>query len=228
LSLQNPPKHIAIIMDGNRRWAKNKGLAPLMGHKKGYERFKEIADYCIEIGIRHLTVYAFSTENWKRSEDEVKGLMDLLRFGIKTEQKRLASKDFQIKVIGRKSDLPQDIQEAIYEVEKNTAGNTSGVLNIAISYGGKAEVVDAVNEALKAGATEITENIITENLYTLGQPDPDLIIRTGGEHRLSNFLLWQSSYAELYFTDTLWPDFSPEELDKAIEFFVKIKRNFGK
>lgn len=214
-------------MDGNRRWAKKRGLPVIEGHRQGYERFKEIVEYSRQKGVQTVTVYAFSTENWKRTEEEVRGLMDLLRFGIKSEQNRLKKENFRIKIIGRVTDLPVDIQESIQLAETDTAENTGGQLNIAISYGGQAEIVDAVNKALEEGQ-KISEKTISEHLYTAGQTNPDLIIRTGGERRLSNFLLWQSSYAELYFTDILWPDFAPVELDKAIEYFTKIKRNFGK
>lgn len=226
----NIPQHIAIIMDGNRRWAKNKGLPTNLGHKEGYETFKKVADYCKKIGVKYLTVYAFSTENWKRSIDEVNGLMELLRFGISREQNRLKKKDFKIKVIGRISDLPEDLQHSIKEAEENTKENTGGIVNVAISYGGKAEIVDAIKTIIDKNynSKDITEELITDYSYLFDQPAPDLIIRTGGEKRLSNFLMWHSGYSELYFTDKLWPDFSESDVDSAIKYYNDVKRNFGK
>ncbi len=224
---QTVPTHVAIIMDGNRRWAKNKGLDTNSGHREGYERFKEIVDLCFAKGVKNVTVYAFSTENWKRTEDEVGGLMNLMTFAIKNEIQNYKDRDTRVNIIGRKRNLPQNLQKELVNIESETADRRGSVLNVALSYGGRAEIVDAVNMAITKGE-KITEDSISANLYTAGQPDPDLIIRTGGNPRLSNFLIWQSSYSEIYLTDVLWPDFNENELDKALAFFSDIKRNFGK
>lgn len=223
------PKHVAVIMDGNRRWAKSRGKPAVSGHREGYKNFVEIGEKCRNKGINTLTVYAFSTENWKRDKDEVEGLLDLLRESIKKETNRLEKENIRLKMIGRIKDLPEDLQEAILDGEKRTKDCTGGDLNVALSYGGRAEIVDAVQKLLNSGKKidEITEESISENLYTSGQPEPDLIIRTGGTKRLSNFLMWQSAYSEVYFSDTLWPDFNEAELDKALEFYANVKRNFG-
>jgi undecaprenyl diphosphate synthase len=221
------PSHVAIIMDGNRRWAKNKGLQVNMGHKEGYERFKEIVNLCFEKGVKYVTVYAFSTENWKRSKDEVSGLMGLMSYAIKNEVQNYRERDIKVNIIGRKHDLPDNLKKELEDIESETADKKSNVLNVALSYGGKAEIVDAVNRIITNGG-DVTEESISENLYTAGQPDPELIIRTGGNPRLSNFLMWQASYSEIYVTDVLWPDFNPVELDKAFVFFGEINRNFGK
>jgi len=223
------PKHIAIIMDGNRRWAKNRGKSPEFGHREGYKRFIEIGEVCRKMGIKTLTVYAFSTENWKRKKEEVDCLIDLLRTAIKRETKRVNKENIRIRILGRKEDLPDDLRETIKKSEQDTENNTSGNLNIALSYGGRAEIVNTIKSIIKSKIKpeEITEKLIQNNLYTKGQDDPDLIIRCGGEKRLSNFLLWQSAYAELYFSDILWPDFNEGELYKALNYFSNVKRNFG-
>lgn len=225
------PAHVAIIMDGNRRWAKKRGLPANLGHKEGYTRFLEIGELCRKKGIKTLTVYALSTENLKnRDSKELDALMSLMRRGIIDKINDLDRDNIQVKVIGRLTDLPEDLQNDLADAVKKTEGNTGSHLNIAVSYGGRAEIVDAarkiIDEGIKAG--ELTEEIFADNLYTVGQNDPDLVIRTGGSKRLSNFLLWQSSYAEIYFTDTLWPDFDHDELDAALEYFARTKRNFGK
>lgn len=216
-------------MDGNRRWAKNKNQPAIFGHQAGYKRFIEIGEICRKKGIKTFTVYAFSTENWKRTKEEVDALMGLLRFALEKEVDRLDKENVRVRILGRQADLPQDLQASIKRAEEKTKSNTGGDLNIAISYGGRAEIADAMKNMVRAGvkAEDITEEAIAANLYTAGQSDPDLIIRCGGQNRLSNFLLWQSAYAEIYFTDVLWPDFDEKELDKALDFFARTKRNFG-
>lgn len=223
------PSHIAVIMDGNRRWAEQKGKKPIQGHREGYKRFIEIGEICRKLGIKTLTVYAFSTENWKRKKEEIDGLMELLREAIKKETKRVNSKNIRIRVLGRKEDLPNDVRKAMEKAESDTKNNKGGNLNIALSYGSRAEIVDALKKLIKLriSPVKVTEKLISDNLYTKGQNDPDLIIRCGGERRLSNFLLWQSAYAELYFSDILWPNFNENELFKALEFFESVKRNYG-
>jgi len=221
------PSHVAIIMDGNRRWAKDRGLVAKEGHREGFERFKEIVQLCFDKGIRNVTVYAFSTENWKRTDEEVGALMALMTHAIVNEIKQYREKNIRVNIIGNHDDLPAGLKVEVENIEAETASKDGNVLNVAISYGGKAEIVRAVKQLVAAGK-EITEDTISENLYTVGQPNPELIIRTGGQHRLSNFLLWQTDYTEIYFTDVLWPDFTPSELDKALDFYTTIKRNFGR
>lgn len=223
-------KHIAMIMDGNRRWAKEKGKPAIFGHQEGYKRFVEIGELCRKKGIKTFTVYAFSTENWKRTKEEVDALMGLLRYALEKEVDRLDKDNVRVRILGRREDLPQDLQASIQRAEEKTKNNTGGDLNIAVSYGGRAEVVDAVKKIIKSDikVEDISEKTVSDNLYTAGQADPDLLIRCGGQKRLSNFLLWQSAYSEIYFTDVLWPDFDEKELDKALDFFEKTKRNFGK
>jgi len=221
------PQHLAIIMDGNRRWARKKKLASYFGHQEGYKKFKEIADACLKKGIKILTVYAFSTENWRRSKKEVNFLMKLLESCLDKEALDLQEKKIKVKVIGRREDLPPSLQKKIEQLEKATASNKRGILNLAISYGGRDEILRAVNRAIQAGQVVKDEASFSRFLDTAGQPDPDLIIRTGGQGRLSNFLLWQAAYSELYFTDTFWPDFTIKELDKILSDFARRQRNFG-
>jgi len=217
-------------MDGNRRWAKKHGKPAASGHQEGYKRFKEIGDLCRKRGIKTVTVYAFSTENWKRDDEEVSNLMDLLRYALNQEIDRLDKENVRVKIIGRRDDLSKDLQDLIARGEEKTKNNDGGNLNIAISYGGREEITGAVKKIVASGIApeEITEETVEQNLYTAGQSDPDLVIRCGGQNRLSNFLLWQLAYAEIYFTDVLWPDFDETELNKALDFFDNIKRNFGK
>lgn len=223
------PKHIAIIMDGNSRWAKRNNKLRSSGHKKGAEVSKLIAESCQDLGVKYLTLYAFSSENWNRSKAEVTTLMNILRRYLKKDYKELVKRDIKLKFIGDLQKLPEDIQELIKEAESTSSSN-SFTLIIALSYGSRDEIKQAAirmaHDAIKSGRVADNDNL--ENyLYTKGLPDPDLFIRTSGEHRISNFLLWQLSYAELYFTDTLWPDFNKKELIKAIKEFSTRDRRFG-
>ena len=227
------PAHIAIIMDGNRRWAKNNNLDVRLGHKKGAETLENIVKYCNKIGIKYLTVYAFSTENWKRSKEEVGALMKLLQTYLENFLNRSEVSNVKIQIIGDKSNLALPIKKGIEAVENKTKNNTGTVLNIAFNYGGRDEIVKAVkNIALNIknnsiNIDDINEELITQNLYTKNIPDPDLMIRTSGEIRTSNFLPWQLVYSEFYFTNKLWPDFTSEDLDEAIEEFNRRNRKFG-
>ena len=227
------PTHIAMIMDGNRRWAKKKMMPVKLGHKQGAETLKKIVRYANKIGIKYITVYAFSTENWKRSEEEVNALMNLLENYLDDFAKEADTENIVIRVLGNVSVLSKSLQESIEKTIKRTENNTGTIFNIALNYGGRDEIVNAVksiSKEVKLGKIsidEINEELVSKNLYTKGEPDPDLIIRTSGELRLSGFLPWQSTYSEFLFLDKLWPDFSTEDLDYAIEVFNKRKRNFG-
>lgn len=227
------PRHVGIIMDGNRRWAKQRHLPVAVGHSKGADNFKNLAIYCNKIGLRNMTVYAFSTENWKRSESEISALMLLFKKYINDVLNKFEDENIKIKFIGDQSKFPDDIKKGIENVENNTAAKTGMRLNIAMNYGSRAEIVGATKEiAEKVAGGEIspgdvTEEFFSNRLYTKNVPDPDLIIRTAGEQRLSNFLLWQAAYSEFYFSDVLWPDFDEEEFDKAMEEYLKRTRKFG-
>ncbi len=222
------PTHIAIIMDGNGRWAKKRSLPRTAGHAAGSKNFKDIARYCNKIGLKYLTVYAFSTENWKRPKEEVDNIMKIFKEYLE-DAKNFKDENIQVQFIGDRSVLDADIQRLMKESEDASADATGLHLNIAINYGGRDEIVHAVKNIVDSGvsADEITEQTITDSLYTAGQPDPDFIIRPSGEYRLSNYLIWQSAYAEYWFSDILWPDFKPKDLDKAIEEFNKRNRRFG-
>ena len=227
------PKHIAIIMDGNRRWAKEKGLEAKIGHKQGADTLEKIVKYANKIGIEYITVYAFSTENWKRTEEEVGALMLLLQNYLDSFFKKADTENIKIKILGDITALSDGLQKSIKKAIENTAQNTGIVFNIAFNYGGRDEIVRAVKKVsakVKSGEIEIdniNEELISNNLYTEGQPDPDLLIRTSGEIRLSNFLPWQLVYSEFYFIDKYWPDFNEKDLDKAIEEYQKRNRKFG-
>lgn len=229
----NMPQHIAIIMDGNRRWAKEKGIETKEGHKAGAENLESIAKYCNDIGIKYLTVYAFSTENWKRSKEEVSALMLLLKSYLKKFSKNANKENIKIKVLGDISNLEAGLKKSIEEAIERTKNNTGLTLNIAFNYGGRNEITNAVKKiALKVKNDElnfedINEDVVARNMYTENQPDPDLLIRPGGELRISNFLPWQLVYSEFYFTDKYWPDFGKEDLLKAIQTFNKRNRKFG-
>lgn len=222
------PEHIAIIMDGNGRWAKKRSLPRSAGHIAGAKTFKDIARYCNKIGLKYLTVYAFSTENWKRPEDEVKNIMNLLRDYLK-DAENFKDENIKVKFLGDLSPLDDDIKALIKKNEDGSKNATGLNLNIAINYGGRDEIKNAVKRIIESGISseEITEQTITDNLYTAGMPDPDFIIRPSGEYRLSNYLIWQSAYAEYWFSDILWPDFKPKHLEKAIDDFNHRNRRFG-
>lgn len=230
----NVPEHIAIILDGNRRWAKKRGLPTLQGHTEGANNLERIARYCSKLGVKYLTVYAFSTENWKRSEEEVKYLMNLLAEYIDSFEIKFKDSDAIIRLVGDINRLPKRLQDSIIKIEEKTKNNKGITLNLCINYGGREEIVNATKViANKVAAGEIktsdlTEDVFSQYLRTGNTPYPDLFIRAGGEKRMSGFLLWQASYSELYFCDALWPDFDENELNKAIEEFNNRKRNFGK
>lgn len=227
------PEHIGIIMDGNGRWAKKRGLPRQAGHVTGAQVFRKITKYCEKIGVKYLTVYAFSTENWKRPPEEVEAIMNLLRDYLKESLQDFKKENIRTRFIGDLNPLSPDIQELIAEAEESTAHKTGMVLNIAINYGGRSEIVQAARRvAQKAAAGQLAPEMIDEQLlsrymYTADQPDPDLILRPSGEFRSSNFLTWQSAYAEYVFMDILWPDFKTKDLDQAIAEFSRRNRRFG-
>ncbi|MCK9296969.1 MAG: isoprenyl transferase [Desulfobulbaceae bacterium] len=228
------PQHIAIIMDGNGRWAQSRGLMRLMGHKAGVKTVQLIVKAAREIGISVLTLYAFSSENWKRPATEVSGLMSLLKSYLESELASMQENNIRLHCIGRQENLPREISQTLNASMAQTAANTGLVLNLALSYGSRDEIVTAAREMAKlcvAGklrVEDITEEVLSGHLSTAGLPDPDLIIRTGGEFRLSNFLLWQASYAEIFITETHWPDFTREDFMAAIATFQKRQRRFGR
>lgn len=218
--------HIAFIMDGNGRWAKKRGMPREYGHKKGAETMKNVVRYCGSLGINCVTVYAFSTENWKRPENEVNAIMELLGQYIDYFYTVMEEDDIQLHFLGDKSRFSPELRERLEKAESDSKTN-GRILNIALNYGGRDEIVHAVNSLIKQGKTEVTESDIEANLYTAHCPPPDLIVRTAGEIRTSNFLMWQGAYSELYFTDVLWPDYSEDDVDKAVTEFYKRTRRFG-
>jgi undecaprenyl diphosphate synthase len=220
------PKHIGFIMDGNRRWAKAHNLPTLEGHRQGYELVKKIGPWCLARGVKYITLFVFSTENWKRNQSEVGYLMDLLMTAVTRDLDILMRDDIRLKVIGRRADLSDKLRNAINVAEEKTKENASGIIQLAVSYGGRDEIVRAARQASKLG--DITEETISQFLDTVGIPDPDLIIRTSGEQRLSGFLLWQSAYSELLFLEKHWPDFNESDLDAAIAWFSNRERRYGK
>lgn len=228
------PNHIGIIMDGNRRWAREKGLLPQLGHKEGADNLKKVAEYCDEFGIKYLTVFAFSTENWKRSKEEVDYLMNLFLTSIKSFKSRSKEKNYRVQLTGDINGLSAELQKEIRFVEEETKNNDGLTINFAINYGGRAEILNAtriIANEYKEGRIsldDINEDLFNKYVQTKNSPDPDLIIRTGGEERLSGFLIWQSAYAEFYFTNVYWPNFGKDELKKAIGEYSNRKRNFGK
>ncbi len=230
---QKLPRHIAIIMDGNGRWAKKKNLNRISGHIKGVDAVREIITACREIGIKVLTLYAFSIENWRRPRDEVMALMGLLKEYLLKERTEMVQNNIRLSAIGRLEDLPQDVQRTLQETIKKTERCDGMVLNLALSYGGRSEILHAVQGILshvkggKIKPEEINVQRFSQYLWTSGLPDPDLLIRTSGEFRISNFLLWQIAYTELYVTETLWPDFDRKELEKAIIDYQSRERRFG-
>ncbi len=228
------PAHVAIIMDGNGRWARQRNLPRIMGHKAGVNAVRTTVETCAQLGLEALTLYAFSVENWKRPRHEIEGLWRLLRFYLRGELPTLMRNDIQLVAIGRLESLPDNVQNELQSVMDKTAANRGMRLNLAINYGGRTELLDAVNAILENAklegnldALEITEEGISSHLYTTGLKDPDLLIRTSGEMRISNFLLWQIAYAELFVTDTLWPDFKRTDLLEAIFDFQNRERRFG-
>jgi len=220
------PAHIAIIMDGNGRWARQRNLPRVAGHKEGVPAVRTTVETCAQMGVGALTLYAFSVENWKRPRMEVDTLWRLLRLYLRSELALMMRHDIRFTAIGRLAELPAQVRADLDDVTRQTSGNRGLRLNLAINYGGRAELVDAVKALVKA-EVEVTEQSISERLYTAGQPDPDLLIRTSGEMRISNFLLWQIAYAELYVTETLWPDFTRAELLRAILEYQKRDRRYG-
>ncbi len=233
LDKSNLPKHIAIIMDGNRRWAKKRGLDAKTGHKQGADTLENIVKFANKLGISYLTVYAFSTENWKRTEEEVGALMLLLQNYLENFLQRVDTENVKIRVLGDITKLPKGLQKSIQKCVAKTKENTGLVLNIAFNYGGRDEIVKAVQQIArkvqegKLKPEEIQENTVEKELYTAGQPDPDLLIRTSGEMRTSNFLPWQLVYSEFLFMDKYWPDFTGEDLLEAIAIYQKRNRKFG-
>lgn len=230
---RNLPKHIAIIMDGNRRWAKERGLETRLGHKEGAETLKKIAKYANQIGIKYLTVYAFSTENWKRTKEEVGALMGLLQMYVADFLKDSDLENVKINILGDISKLDKGLQNSIEKAIDRTKNNTGLTLNVAFNYGGRDEITKAIQKVAEKvknkeiNVEDIDEQLVSENLYTAGQPDPDLLIRPGGEKRISNYLLWQLAYTEFLFIDKYWPDFTEKDLDEAIEIFESRNRKFG-
>lgn len=225
------PKHIGIIMDGNRRWARGKGLKDGEGHRAGTENLKKVVDHCQKLGVKHLTVYALSTENWrKRAKEEVRGLFNLLVKIVKEKKEEYRLRGIKFFVLGNFQAFPRRVKRAIDEALKVVIKQERLKFNVALNYGGRDEMIRAIKQIIKDGIRpgEVDENLVNRYLDTNGQPDPELIIRTGGEIRLSNFLLWQLSYAELYFTDTFWPDFGPKKLEEAIKTYQDRQRRFGK
>lgn len=224
---ENNLQHIAIIMDGNGRWAKKRGLPRTAGHKAGEKAVKEVIENCYNKGIPYLSLFAFSTENWKRDSEEVKTLFTILAEFMKRFQKLAISKEIRIHIMGDITCLDGDLQKSLINIMEETKDFTKLTVNIGVNYGGRAEMVRAINLA-RESKEEVTEGNITKYLYTSEIPDPDIVVRTSGEYRFSNFMIYQCAYSELYFTDVLWPDFGEEELDKVIESFKGRNRRFGK
>lgn len=226
----NIPTHVAIIMDGNGRWATTRGLPRMMGHRAGTENLRRIIQACVEFGIQYLTIYAFSTENWGRPSDEVEGLMHILSDVIDNELEELNQEGVQIRHIGRIDRMQEDLRKKVWHAVEATRENRRLVLCVGWNYGGRDEIVYAIQHLIADGRKidEIDEDLVSQYLFTAGIPDPDLVIRTSGEMRISNFLTWQSAYSEWYFTPTLWPDFDKAELRKAIEDYSQRDRRFGR
>lgn len=229
----NIPKHVAIIMDGNRRWAKERGLEASEGHKQGAKTLEKLANYCSSIGIKHLTVYAFSTENWKRSKEEVGALMLLLKKYLTKFSQDVNKQNIKIKILGDIENLEEGLKKSIKDAIERTKNNTGMIVNVALNYGGRLEITNAVKQIAKKvqngeiNSNDINENIVEQYLYTAGQPDPDLLIRPGGELRTSNFLPWQLVYSEFCFPKKYWPDFTENDIDEAIKIYQQRNRKFG-
>lgn len=229
-TLERVPAHVAIIMDGNGRWAQGRGMPRLMGHRQGVENIRRILMAAADVGVKYLTIYAFSTENWNRPLDEVRGLMTLLEQGIQRETPELHKNNVRIRHIGRMKGLSKHLQKLIGDAVELTKNNERITLNVAFNYGGRAEIVDAVKRMIAEGVAvdDVSEELFTRYLYTADTPDPDLVIRTAGEMRLSNYLIWQSAYAEYYATAVYWPDFDKDELYRALVEYSQRERRFGK
>lgn len=219
-------KHIAFIMDGNGRWAQRRGMPRMAGHRAGAKTFQTLAHHCADIGLKYMTVYAFSTENWKRPAEEVNALMDLMSYYLDNGERLTKNRSISFRLIGDASALPQKLQDKIASLEESTK-NGEMVLNIAINYGARAEIARAYRVLRERGVENPTEADISDAMYTASCPDPDLIVRTGGDLRISNFLLWQAAYSEFYFSDKLWPDLMPEDIDEMVAQFYTRKRRFG-
>jgi undecaprenyl diphosphate synthase len=226
---ENVPAHVAIIMDGNGRWARERGLPRLAGHRAGVENLRAVLEASVEFGIKYLTIYAFSTENWKRPAEEVRGLIRILEEVIDREVSELHKNGVQLRHVGKLDRLSPELQRKVIEAIELTRDNTRLVLNVAWNYGGRAEIIYAIQQMIMDGVApeEVDEELVGQYLYTAGSPDPDLIIRTSGELRVSNFLIWQSAYAEWYISPTYWPDFGREELLKALREYAQRERRFG-
>jgi undecaprenyl diphosphate synthase len=224
------PRHLAIVMDGNRRWARQRHLPAIAGHRAGVETIRKTLRAARERGVEYLTLYSFSTENWTRDPDEVTGLMALLEETIRRETKTLVEDEVKLRVIGRLGELSERLQKAIAGAVQATSGGTRGVMTLAFNYGGRAEIVDAVRRLVADGVApdQVDEAAIAQRLYAPDHPDPDLLVRTGGELRVSNFLLWEVAYAEMWATEVLWPDFSVADLDAALTSYAKRERRFGR
>ena len=226
---QKIPQHIAFIMDGNRRWAKDRHLLTFAGHKAGYHNLERIVEHAKKLGIKYVTFWAFSTENWKRDKKEVSFLLDLLKTQLKGDMlKRMIDKGGRITILGDITPFSDEMKKGLKDVEERSKDNETIFVNIGLNYGGRAEILHAVNAIIKSTTEEVTEEIFSSFLYTKGQPDPDLIIRTGGDQRLSGYLPWQGVYSELYFTNTYWPDFDEKAFDKALDEYAARERRFGK
>jgi len=224
------PRHVAIIMDGNRRWARARGVTEAEGHAAGVRTIRPLLHRAVERGVRVLSVYAFSRENWGRSPDEVAALFDLLRAAIRDETAELRTQGVEVRLLGRLGELPEETRNSIVAGLEATRGGQRLLLNVAFNYSGRSEIVDAVRRCIEDGLSpeQVDEAAIEARLYTAGVPEPDLLIRTGGESRLSNFLIWQAAYAELYVSDVLWPDFGPEAFDEALAEYARRTRRFGR
>lgn len=232
--MEKLPKHVAIIMDGNGRWAKKRLKNRIFGHRQGIKVVKNIIDYSVKRGIKYLTLYTFSSENWQRPQLEVKALMGFLKEYLKKEEDWLVESGIKLNILGNVEKLPEEVKDVLREAKEKTGKCKKMVLNLALSYGGREEIVRAIKKLLtkfeegKIGKDNVDEVLFEKFLDTAGQPDPDLIIRTSGEYRISNFLLWQSAYTEFYFTETLWPDFTTEEYELALQDYMRRERRFGK
>ncbi len=229
IDLSSLPTHVAVIMDGNGRWAKKRGLQRLLGHREGYRTLRGVLLNASELGIKYLTVYAFSAENWRRPQDEVAGLMKLIETAAKDELRAMHQNNVRVQVAGRLDEVPASLRKALLDGVETTKGNTGITFTLAVNYGGRAEIVDAIREIVAAGARpeDVTEELIAEHLYNPSTPEPDLMIRTAGEMRWSNFLIWQSAYTELYVTEKPWPEFDEAELLQAVYTYQQRTRKFG-